>query len=88
MSTRNFDSSLLTARRQAKSLAAFATALQAQIDTAQGQFVVRRTQPTDQRSIIVTEQNVGKCYCANDALANPYPFNPSGGQCGCGMGSS
>ena len=88
MSTRNFDSSLLTARRQAKALAAYATALQTQIDSPTGQFVVRRTQSTDQRAIIVTEQKVGKCYCDTDRLANPYPFNPSGGQCGCGMGAS
>lgn len=88
MSTRNFDSSLLTKRREAKALGAYATALQNQIDSAQGQFVVRRTQPTDQRAIYVTEQNLGKCYCLNDAKADPYPFNPSGGQCGCGMGSS
>lgn len=88
MSTRNFDSSLLTQRKQSKALAAFATALQTQIDSANGQFVVRRTQPTDQRSLIVTEQNVGKCYCVNDARDNPYSFNPSGGQCGCGLGPS
>lgn len=88
MSTRNFDSSLLTKRRQAKALAAFATALQAEIDSPTGQFVVRRTQPTDQRAIIVTEENLGKCYCAKDAEANPYPFNPSGGGCGCGVGPS
>lgn len=88
MSTRNFDSSLLTARRQAKALAAYATALQAEIDSPTGQFVVRRTQPTNQRASIVTQEKVGKCYCANDALANPYPFNPSGGQCGCGTSAS
>ncbi len=88
MSTRNFDSSLLTSRRQAKALGAYATALQSQIDTASGQFVVRRTQPTTQMAIVVTEQKLGPCYCANDALANPYPFNPSGGQCGCGLGAS
>ena len=88
MSTRNFDSSLLTVRRQAKALAAYATAVQNQLDTATGQFVVRRTQPTDQRAIIVTEQKVGKCYCATGSLNNPYPFNPSGGQCGCGMSAS
>lgn len=88
MSTRNFDSSLLTKRRQAKALGAFASALQAQIETAEGQFVVRRTQPTDQRAIVKTEQNLGVCYCAKDREANPYPFNPSGGACGCGMGAS
>lgn len=88
MSTRNFDSSLLTKRRQAKALGGYASALQAQIQSATGQFVVRRTQPTDQRAIVVTEQNLGVCYCATDALANPYPFNPSGGQCGCGASPS
>jgi hypothetical protein len=88
MSTRNFDSSLLTSRKQSKALGAFASALQAQIDTANGQFVVRRTQPTTQMSIVVTEQNLGKCYCIKDREANPYEFNPSGGQCGCGLGAS
>lgn len=88
MSTRNFDSSLLTVRKQSRSLGAFASALQAQIDSANGQWVVRRTQPTDQRSVTVTEQNLGKCYCITDASANPYGFNPSGGQCGCGLGPS
>lgn len=88
MSTKNYDSSLLTQRKQSKALAAFATALQTQIDSPTGQFVVRRTQPTDQRAIFVTEQNVGKCYCINDAKDEPYGFNPSGGQCGCGLGSS
>ncbi len=88
MSTKNFDSSLLTQRKQSKALAAFATALQAQIETAEGQFVVRRTQPTDQRYYVVTEQKLGACYCSTDREANPYGFNPSGGQCGCGMGPS
>ncbi len=86
MSTRNFDSSLLTQRKQSKALGAFARALQTQIDSPVGQFVVRRTQPTDQRSIYVTEQNLGKCYCVIDLSANP--FNPSGGMCGCGVGPS
>jgi hypothetical protein len=88
MSTRNFDSSLLTKRKQAKALGAYATALQTEIDSASGQFVVRRTQPTTQMAIVVTEQNLGKCYCGKDREANPYGFNPSGGQCGCGLGSS
>ena len=88
MSTKNFDSSLLTQRKQSRALGGYATALQAQIQSANGQFVVRRTQPTDQRAIYVTEQNLGKCYCAVDASDNPYGFNPSGGQCGCGMGAS
>jgi hypothetical protein len=81
MSTRNFDSSLLTQRRQAKALGAFATVVAA--GNAAGTSLLR-TQPTDQRAVIVIEQNLGKCYCATDALANPYAFNPSGGPCGCG----
>ena len=88
MSTKNFDSSLLTKRKESKALGAFATALQTQIDSATGQWVVRRTQPTDQRALYKTEQNLGKCYCATDATDNPYGFNPSGGQCGCGLGPS
>lgn len=88
MSTKNFDSSLLTKRKESKALAAFAVALQTQIDSPTGQFVVRRTQPTDQRNLYKIEQNLGKCYCTNDAEANPYGFNPSGGQCGCGLGPS
>ena len=88
MSTRNFDSSYLTKRKESKTLGGYATALQAQIDSANGQFVVRRTQPTDQRALYKTEQNLGKCYCVQDAQANPYGFNPSGGACGCGLGPS
>lgn len=88
MSTKNFDSSLLTQRRRDKALGAYARALQAQIDSVNGQFVVRRTQPTYQSQQIVTDQNLGKCYCVQDAQANPYGFNPSGGQCGCGLGAS
>jgi hypothetical protein len=88
MSTKNYDSSLLTQRKQSKALAAFATAVQNEIETPTGQFTVRRTQPTNQRSIYVTEQNLGKCYCANDKKDEPYGFNPSGGQCGCGLGAS
>ena len=88
MSTRNFDSSLLTQRKGAKALAAYASALQRQIDSATGQFVVRSTQPTYQSAVVVTYQNLGKCYCVKDAEANPYGFNPSGGSCGCGTGAS
>ena len=81
MSTRNFDSSLLTQRRQAKALGAYATAIAAAQNAG---TTVLTTQPNTQMAIIVTLQNLGKCYCATDALANPYQFNPSGGPCGCG----
>ena len=80
MSTRNFDSSLLTKRRQAKVLGGFANVVAA--GNAAGTSLLR-TQPTTQMAVIVTEQNLGKCYCTTDALANPYQFNPSGGTCGC-----
>jgi len=93
MSTRNFDSSLLTQRRQAKALGAFAAAIyvanngSATDPNPTGAIrTVRTTQPNTQMAIVVTQQNLGVCYCATDRLANPYPFNPSGGQCGCGLG--
>jgi hypothetical protein len=79
---------LLTKRRQAKALGAFASAVNAAINADGGYTTVRTTQPTTQMAIVVTEQNLGVCYCVTDALANPYPFNPSGGGCGCGMGPS
>lgn len=81
MSTRNFDSSLLTQRRQAKALGAFANVVAA--GNLAGTSLLR-TQPTTQMAVIVTEQNLGKCYCNVDRQANPYEFNPSGGPCGCG----
>lgn len=88
MSTRNCDSSLLTQRRQAKSLGAFAAAVSAANNANGGYTTVRTTQPNTQMASIVTQQNLGKCYCVVDATANPYGFNPSGGACGCGMGAS
>ncbi len=88
MSTKNFDSSLLTQRKQSKALGAYASAISAANNAEGGFTTVRTTQPTDQRAFIVTEQNLGKCYCIKDREENPYGFNPSGGQCGCGMGAS
>ena len=88
MSTRNFDSSLLTKRRESKALGAYAKAVNNAINANGGYTTVRTTQPNTQMAIIVTEQNLGQCYCITDALNNPYPFNPSGGACGCGVGPS
>lgn len=85
MSVRNFDSSNLTLRKQSKALGAFATAVNAAVNNNAGVQTLRTTQPNTQMSRFVTQQNLGKCYCAKDAEANPYPFNPSGGACGCGM---
>jgi hypothetical protein len=84
MSVRNFDSSNLTLRKQSKALGAFATAVNAAINNNAGVQTVRTTQPNTQMSRFVTQQNQGVCFCATDRLANPYPFNPSGGACGCG----
>jgi hypothetical protein len=75
MSTRNFDSSLLTKRRQAKALAAFYT------NTVSGNTTVKREQTNNQTANVVTERNLGRCYCTTDATSNPYEFNPS--NCGC-----
>jgi hypothetical protein len=86
MSTRNFDSSILTKRKRDKALGAYANAVNAAINNNNGVQTVRTTQPTYQSGEVVTQQNLGKCACVTDALANPYPFNPSGGGCGCGIG--
>jgi hypothetical protein len=75
MPTRNFDSSLLTQRRQAKALAAFYT------NVVAGGTTLKREQTNNQTATVVTERNLGKCYCSTDATANPYDFNPS--NCGC-----
>ena len=80
MSTRNFDSSLLTKRRQAKVLSGY---YQKMNTAVQNGTSVRREQPTTQMAVFITERNLGKCYCAKDASATPYDFNPSGGPCGC-----
>ena len=94
MSTKNYDSSLLTKKRESKALASFATAIyvanngSALNPNPTGAIRTRlTTQPSDQRALVVTEQNLGKCYCVQDISGN-YGFNPSGGQCGCGMGPS
>ena len=82
MSTRNFDSSLLTQRRRAKAIAAFHTNVIASGAT------VKREQTNNQTADVVVQRKLGSCYCTTDALANPYEFNPSGGACGCGSGPS
>lgn len=89
MSVTNRDASLLTKRRQAKALASFANAVQDANNALGGFTTVRRTQPTDQMAVVKIEQNLGKCYCTQDAdPATRYSFNPSGGVCGCGLGGS
>ena len=82
MSTKNYDSSQYTRKQQAKVLGGYARALQTQIDSPTGQFVVRSTQPTYQSAVVVTYQNLGKCYCFSN-FDDPYTYNIKGA-CGCG----
>ena len=89
MSTKNYDSSLLTKRKQAKALGAYANAIAAANNSPSGPATVRTTQPTYQSAVVVTYQNIGKCACSVDALENPYGYNVRGAAaCGCGPGSS
>lgn len=85
MSARNFDSSLLTQRRRDNTLGAYANYVNTAVNASGGVATVRRTQPTLQSGEVVTEQNLGNsCSRApQGTAANPYPFNPSGGQCSC-----
>lgn len=82
MPTRNFDSSLLTQRRQAKAVAAYYN------NVVTSGLAGRREQTNNQTADVVVQRKLGRCYCSTDALANPYEFNPSGGACGCGSGRS
>ncbi len=85
MSTKNYDSSQLTRKNQAKVLGGYATALSAQINSPAGQFTVRSTQPTYQSAVIVTYQNLGKGYCCG--IDSPYNATGIAGACGCGTQS-
>ena len=85
MSTKNYDSSQYTRKQQAKALGAYARALQTQIDSPAGQFTVRSTQPTYQSAVIVTYQNLGKCYCYSN-YDSSYEYTVKGA-CGCGTQS-
>ena len=88
MSTKNYDASHYTKKQQSKVLGGYATALANQINSPQGQFVVRSTQPTYQSAVIVTSQNLGKCYCFSN-YDDQYTYSVKGAAgCGCGAGSS
>ena len=84
MSTKNYDSSHLTKRKQARVLGGYAIAISQANNNEAGPTTVRTTQPTYQSAVIVTEQNLGKCYCGVDNSANPYSYSVKGvGTCGC-----
>lgn len=84
MSTKNYDSSQLTRKNQARVLGGYASAIAASNNSANGQYTVRTTQPTYQSAVIVTYQNLGKGYCCG--IDSPYNSQVTGA-CGCGTQS-
>ena len=88
MSTKNYDSSQYTRKQQARVLGGYAQAIAAANNNNNGVQTVRTTQPTYQSAVIVTYQNLGKCYCFSN-YDDPYTYNVKGAAaCGCGAGSS
>lgn len=82
MSTKNYDSSQYTRKQQAKVLGGYATAIAAANNDTNGVATVRTTQPTYQSAVIVTYQNLGKCYCFSNYDSS---YNSQvRGACGCG----
>jgi len=79
MPTGNFDSSLLTARRQAKAVAANATAI-ATLQASNPGATNRVLQLNNQTAALVTEKNIGTCLC-NGSLQ--FSRGVGGTVCGC-----
>ncbi len=85
MSTKNYDSSQLTRKVAARVLGGYANAISAANNASNGPTTVRTTQPTYQSAVVVTYQNLGKCYCSSTAdFDNPYRTTGLTGTCGCG----
>jgi len=78
MPTGNFDSSLLTARRQAKAVAANATAI-AVLQNLNPGATNRVLQLNNQTAALVIEKNIGTCLCNGQFTASTGPGNG----CGC-----
>jgi hypothetical protein len=81
MPVANRDASELTRRRKAMSLNGW----KSQIDVANiasNGSIVRREQPFFGTLDVVTQRNMGGCYCSQANSNNPYDFN-GGGACGC-----
>ena len=88
MSTKNYDASQYTKKVQAKALGGYARTISNANNNENGPTTVRTTQPTYQSAVIVTYQNLGKCYCFSN-YDDPYTYNIKGAAaCGCGAGSS
>ena len=79
MSTANFDSSLLTARRQAKAVAANANAIAALQQSNPG-ATNRVIQLNNQSAALVIEKNLGACLCNG---ASQFSRGAGGSICGC-----
>lgn len=78
MSTRNYDASYLTLKKQAKALYAYNAANSAAVAAGTS---VRREQPSQQTLDVVTLRMQGGCICAKDA-ANIADFTGPGPCCG------
>jgi len=78
MPTGNYDSSLITARRQAKADAANAAAI-ALLQQNNPGATNRVLQLKNQTATLVTEKNLGTCYCNGQFTAS----RGSGSVCGC-----
>ncbi len=85
MTLKNYDSSQLTRKNQARVLGGFASAIAAANNNNAGVSTVRTTQPTYQSAVVVTYQNLGKGYCCG--IDSPYTQTGLTGACGCGTGS-
>jgi hypothetical protein len=78
MPTGNFDSSLLTARRQAMAVAANATAI-ALLQQNNPGATNRVLQLNNQTATLIIEKKLGTCYCNGQFTAS----RGSGSVCGC-----
>jgi hypothetical protein len=78
MPTGNFDSSLLTARRQAMAVAANATAI-ALLQQNNPGATNRVLQLNNQTANLIIQKNLGTCYCSGNFTVS----RGSGSVCGC-----
>jgi len=83
MTLTNTDASQITLKQQQKSLYAWKSANDVQVNLGRS---VLQEQPTYQSATVIVNRNQGGCKCTSDASANPYEFNGLS-QCGCGAGN-
>ena len=79
MPTGNFDSSLLTARRQAKAVASNASAI-AVLQASNPGATNRVLQLNNQTAALVIEKNLGTCLCSG---GSQFSRGVGGTVCGC-----